>query len=84
MNQHSPTPFLDFLKRSAAPAGALVYLLAFVAQIHDYADKLGWRIVFVLILCLAVAWCAFSWTAREMTLVEPRRLKRRYGAWVRY
>lgn len=84
MTMNSVSPFVEFLKKLAAPIGALVYLLAFAAQIHDYADRLGWRVLFLVVLCLSIAWCVYVWTARELTIIEPRRLRRSYGRWVRF
>jgi len=82
-NENSAS-FMDLLKQLSVPASALLYLLAFITQLREYAAGLGWLIVFVAVLLLAVAWCAYTWTAKEKTTVEPSQLKRKHGTWARW
>lgn len=76
--------FPEFVKGVSVPLLTVGYLLGVTAGIRQNAAIVGWRIVFVVVFSIAVAWTVYTWTARELTVVEPRQLKRRFGSWVRY
>lgn len=71
--------FMDTLKRWTIPLAPLLYVLGFALKLHEYADKLGWRVVAIAAFVVAIAWTVYVWSAKDMTIVEPRTLRPRYG-----
>jgi hypothetical protein len=38
---------MSLLKRYLVPLAALLYVLGFAVKLHEYFDKLGWRLVVI-------------------------------------
>lgn len=72
--------FMDSLKQYTVPVAAAVYVLGFAAKLHEYIDKIGWRITSVAFLLLGVAWAVYVCSAIEMSVIEPRAQLRKFNA----
>ena len=78
---HLPTKqsFMDALKNYTVPLVAAVYVLGFAAKLHEYIDKIGWRLTSVAFVLTAGAWVAYVWSSTELTVIEPRTQRKRFG-----
>ena len=72
--------FLEALKQYTVPVAAAVYVLGYAAKLHEYIDKVGWRVASVAILLLGVAWAVYVWSATEISLIEPRVQRRKFNS----
>lgn len=79
MSSNETNGFMAFLKHYSVPVAAIIYILAFVVQLKEYSDKLGWRVLSIVVLLMSVIWTFYVWTAKRLTLIEPASLIPRFG-----
>jgi hypothetical protein len=75
--------FLAFLKRYSIPVAALLYILAFLVQLKEYADKIGLKVLAIAVLIISVAWAVYVWTAKRVTVIEPVSILPKFSKRVR-
>jgi hypothetical protein len=83
MNDNSRDKTIQVLEKSGIPIVASLYAVAVAVQIGNAFDKLGWRIMSILILLLSMAWAVYVWTAKRPNIIDPGHLVQKYSRTVR-
>lgn len=84
MAEETKNALVDAAERAGIPVVTIGFVIAFAVTVRESADKLGWRVIAILVSAVCVAWAFYVRLATRPNALDPTHNVRRFGPAARF